>query len=98
MEVVLVLPLEGTHSENVTPQFSLGEQNVCRNGLGIGTWAVVEAWQLHNVGVELLHTMHKLMHADALGLLEHVCDVILLLLSRVDWKHGEKVEQHAIIK
>jgi hypothetical protein len=82
----------------VTPQFSLGEQNVCQNGCSIGTWAVVEAWHLHNVGIELLHMMHKLMHADVLGFLEHICDIVLLLLGRVDGKHGEKVEQHAIFK
>jgi hypothetical protein len=98
LEVVLVLPLEWTHPENMTPQFSLGEQNVHWNRSGIVTWAVAEAWHLHNVDIELLHTMHKLMHADTLGLLEHVHDVILLLLSRVDGKHGENVEHHAIFK
>ncbi len=98
MEVVLVLPLEWIHPKNVSPQFSLGEQNVHRNHSGIGTWAVVEAWLLCNVGIELLHTMHKLMHADMLGLLENICETILLLLSRVDGKHGEKVKQHAIFK
>jgi hypothetical protein len=56
------------------------------------------AGQLCYVGVELFYTLLKLMHADALGFLEHVCDVVLLLLSRVVGKHGVKVEHHAVIK
>jgi hypothetical protein len=85
-------------SENMTHQVSLDERNVHWSIHGICTWAVVKAWQLCNVGVELLHTMHKLMHADALGLLEHVFDLIFFLLSHVDGKHNEEMEQHAIIK
>ncbi len=98
MKVELVLPLKWTHPENVTHQISLGERNMCRSSCGIDTWAVVKAFQLCNVGVELLHTMHKLMHTDALGLLEHVCDVVPFLLRRIAEKHSEKVEHHAIIK
>jgi hypothetical protein len=95
---VLVLPLEWTHPENVTCQVSLGERNVCWSSCGIDTWAVIKARQLRNVSIELIHTMHKLMHADALGLLEHVRDIVLFLLSHVNGKHSEKVEQHTIIK
>ena len=55
VEIVLVLPLKWTHPKNVTPQFTLGEWNVCWNCSGIGTWAVVEAWHLQDVGIELLY-------------------------------------------
>jgi hypothetical protein len=34
--------------------------------------AVVEAWHLGNVDVELLYTMHKLTYIDALGLLKNI--------------------------
>jgi hypothetical protein len=98
VKVVLVLPLEWTQPENVTRQVSLGEWSVCRGSCGIDTWAVVEACQLHDVGIDLLHTMHKLTHTDTLGLLEHVRDVVPFLLSCIDGEHGKKVEQHAIIK
>jgi hypothetical protein len=53
---------------------------------------------MHNVGVELFYTLHKLMHADTLGFLEHVHDVVLLLLSCIIGKHSEKVEHHAVIE
>jgi hypothetical protein len=82
VEIVMVLPLEWMHPENMTLQFSLSEQNIHLNNSGIVTWAVVEAWRLHDEGIELFHMTHKLMHADILGLLEHVCDIILLLLPR----------------
>jgi hypothetical protein len=95
--VVLVLPLEWTHPENVTCQVSFSEQNICQSSRGIGTWAVVKAWHLCDVGVELIHMMHKPMHADALGLLEHVRDIVPFLLSRIAGKHGEEVEQHTVI-
>ncbi len=39
-----------------------------------------------------------LTDAHALGLLQHVRNVVPLLLSCVVWKHSEKVEHHAIIK
>jgi hypothetical protein len=42
--------------------------------------------------------LHKLMYADMLGLLEHNCDVVLLLLSCIVGEHGEKVGHHTIIK
>ncbi len=38
------------------------------------------------------------MHVDMLGLLKYIGDVVLFLLSRNDGDHGEKVEQHAIVK
>jgi hypothetical protein len=38
------------------------------------------------------------MHADALGFLKHIYDVVPLLLSRIDGKHGEKVENQAVIE
>ncbi len=37
--------------------------------------AVVEAWHLGNVGVELLYTMYKVMYVDALGLLKYIGDI-----------------------
>ncbi len=98
MKVELVLPLEWTHPENKTHQVRLGEHNICRSSLGIDTWAVVKAWLLHNVGVELLYRMHKLMHAEALGLLGQVCDIVPFLLIRIAGKLGEKMEHHAVIK
>jgi hypothetical protein len=70
MEIVLILPLDWAHLEHVTPQFSLRKQNVLGLvGTGVGTWGVVEAWHLHDVGIELIYTMHKLMHANMLGFL-----------------------------
>jgi hypothetical protein len=27
-----------------------------------------------------------------------ICDVVLFLLSHIDWKRGEKVKHHAIVK
>jgi hypothetical protein len=42
----------------------------------------------------MLHMLHKLMHADALGFHEHICRVVPSLLSRVVGEHGEKVEHH----
>jgi hypothetical protein len=50
-----------------------------------------------DVGVELFYMLHKLTHDDVLGFLEHVCDVVPLLLSHVVGEHGEKVEHHAVI-
>ena len=61
--------------------------------------AVVEAWHLSNVGIELLYSTYKLTYIDALWLLKYIsCDVVLFLLSRVDRKRGEKVKHHAIVK
>jgi hypothetical protein len=84
LEIVLVLPMRWTHPKHVTPQISLCEWNVFRNRSGVGTWAVVEAWHLRNVGVELLYMTYKLTHADTLGLLEHIGEIKPLLLSRID--------------
>jgi hypothetical protein len=42
--------------------------------------------------------MYKLTYIDALWLLKYICDVLLFLLSRVDWKREEKVKHHAIKK
>ncbi len=36
------------------------------------------------------------MYIDALWLLKYIRDVVLFLLSHVDWKRGEKVKHHAI--
>jgi hypothetical protein len=60
--------------------------------------AVILAWQLHDVEVELFYTLHKLMQADALGCPEHICDVVPLLLSCIIGKHGKEVEHHAVIE
>jgi hypothetical protein len=82
----------------VTCQISHSEGNIHQSCVGLDTWAVEPAWQLRGVGVELLHTLHTLTHADALGFLEHVRQVVPFLLSRVVGEHGEKVEYHAVIK
>ena len=79
-------------------QVSLGEWNISGNCGGLDSWAVEPAWQLHNVGVELLHMLHQLMHNDVLAFLEHVCQVVPFLLSQVVKEHSEKVEHHAVIK
>ncbi len=97
VEVVLILPLVWNHPENVTCQISLGEQNICRCHTGIVAWAVVPAGQLRNTGIELLYALYKLTYANPLGLLEHVRKVVLFLLSRVVWEHGEKVEHDAVV-
>jgi hypothetical protein len=38
------------------------------------------------------------MYAKPLRLLEHVGKVLFFLLSRIVWKHNEKVEHHAVIE
>jgi hypothetical protein len=58
------------------------------NCAGLGAWAIVAARQQHNVGVKLPHTLHKLTNADVLWLLEHIRDVVLLLISRIIGEHG----------
>jgi hypothetical protein len=98
VKVVLVLPRVGTHSENVTRQISLGEGQVHRNRVGLHAWAIVPAEQLQDVGIELFHTLHKLMNADALGFLQHVRDVVPLLLCCVVGEHGEKVEHGTVFE
>jgi hypothetical protein len=42
--------------------------------------------------------LHKLMHPDMLGFLEHLCNIVLLLFSCIVEKHGEKVEYYAVVK
>ncbi len=61
-------------------------------------WAVVEARHLRDVGVELLYTPYELAYVDALWLLKYICDIVLLLLSRIDGERGEKVKHQAIVK
>jgi hypothetical protein len=56
----------------MSPQVSLVEWDVLGLGAGVCIWAVEEARHLGDVGVELLYTMYKLMHVDALGLLKYV--------------------------
>jgi hypothetical protein len=63
-----------THLENVTCQISLGERNICRRHTGDVAQAVVPAGQLHNVGIDLLYVLYKLVYANPLGLLEHVVE------------------------
>jgi hypothetical protein len=83
----------------VTHLISLREQHVHGDCPGLGAGAIEPAWQLCNLGVELFYMLHKLLtHADVLGFLEHVCDVVPLLLSRIVGKHSENVEHHTVIK
>ncbi len=77
VHVVLVLPLKRAHTQYMAPQLSLHEWDVLRLGAGIGVGAVVEAWHLGDVGVELLYTAYKLTNVDALGLLEYIGDIVL---------------------
>ncbi len=42
--------------------------------------------------------LHKLTDADALGFLQHVCDVVPFLLCRVVGEHSEKVECHTVFE
>jgi hypothetical protein len=98
VEVELVLPRKQAHPENVACQVSLGEQDICRSCVWLDTWALKPAWQLRDEGFELLHMLHKLMHADALGFLDHVCQVVPFLLNRIVGGHDEKVKHHAVIK
>jgi hypothetical protein len=98
MKIEVVLSHVWAHPENVTGQISLGKWHIHENCGCLYARVEVSAWQLWDVRVELLYMLHKLRYADALGLLEHVHDVVLLLLSRVVGKHSEKVEHKAIIK
>ncbi len=90
LQVVLILPLLQTHPENVTPQISLSEWNICQCHASIVAWAEVPAGQLRDVGIELLYALYELTYANPLGLLEHVGKVILFMLSCLVWKHSEK--------
>jgi hypothetical protein len=58
--------------------------------------AVVEAWHLGDVGIELLYSTYKLMYVDALGLLKYIGDIVLLLLCRVDEERGEQVKHDTV--
>jgi hypothetical protein len=98
VKVVLILPGIGTHLENVTQQISLGKGHVHGNRVRFHAWAVVPAGQLRGVGIELFHTLHKLTNADALGFLQHICDVVPLLLCHVVGEHSEKVEHDIVFK
>ena len=60
--------------------------------------AVIEAWHLGNVGIELLYTMYKLTYIDTLGLLKYIGDLVLFLLSCVDGKRSEKVKHDTVVK
>jgi hypothetical protein len=84
--------------QHMSPQLSLCEWDVLGLGAGVCIGAVEEAQHLGNVGVELLYTVYKLRHVDALGLLKYVRDVVLFLLSCVDGKRSEKVKHDAIVK
>jgi hypothetical protein len=98
VKIVLILPRVGTHWENLTRQISLGKGHIHGNRVCLHAWAVVPAGQLQDLGIELFHTLYKLTNADALGLLQHIRDVVPLLLCRVVGEHGEKVEHHTVIK
>jgi hypothetical protein len=80
----------------MSPELSFREWNILGFGAGIGVGAVVEAWHLLDVGIELLYLAYKLTYVDALGFLKYICYVVLFLLSRVDRKRGEQVKHHAI--
>jgi hypothetical protein len=58
IHVVLVLPLEMAHMQYMSPKLSLRERDVLGLGAGIGMGAVMKAWQLDNVGIELLYMMY----------------------------------------
>jgi hypothetical protein len=98
VKVELILPGMWAHPKNVICQISLSEWYIHGICTGLGTQGVEPARQLCSLGVELFYMLHKLTYTDVLGLLEHVHDVVPLLLSRVVGKHGEKVEHHKVIK
>jgi hypothetical protein len=60
--------------------------------------AVVEAWHLGDVGIELLYTTYKLTYVDALGLLKYIGDIVLFLLCPVDRERSEQVNHDAVVK
>jgi hypothetical protein len=60
--------------------------------------AVVEAWYLGNVGIEMIYMAYKLTYVDVLGLLKYIGDILLLLLSCIDEKCTEKVKHDAVVK
>jgi hypothetical protein len=69
VKVELILSRVWAHWENVTCQVSLGKGHINGNRGCLHARALVPAGQLQDVTVELLHTLHKLMNADALGFL-----------------------------
>ena len=71
IHVILVLPLEWTHTHYMSPWLSLCEQNILGLGAGICIGAVVEARHLCGVGVKLLYMPYELAYVDALGLLKY---------------------------
>ncbi len=79
----------------MTCQISLCERNACRRHAVDITWALLPAGQLHKVGIELLYLLYKVAYANPLGLLEHIGEVILFLLSCIVQKHSEKVKHDA---
>ncbi len=83
MKVELILPHMWAHPKNVTCQISLSKLYIHVNCTGLGAWAVEPARHLCDVGHELFYMLHKLRYTDALWLLEHVPDIVPLLLSRV---------------
>ncbi len=64
------MPLKRAHMQYMAPLLSFRERDVLELGAGIGLGAVVEAWHLGNVGVELLYRTYKLTYIDVLGLLK----------------------------
>ena len=82
----------------MTWQISLGKGHFHGNRDLLHAWAVILAGQLCNVGIELLYMLHKLTNADVLGFLQHVRDIVPLLLSHAIGEHGEKVEHHAVFE
>jgi hypothetical protein len=55
--------------------------------------AVVEAWHLDDVGIELLYMTYKLIYVDVLGLLKYIGDIVLFLLCRIDGERGEQMSR-----
>ncbi len=53
---------------------------------------------MQDVGIELFHMLHKLTNADALGFLQHVRDLVPLLLCLIVGEHGEKVEHDTVFE
>jgi hypothetical protein len=76
MKFELVLPRKWAYLKNMTCHISLGKWYAHGNHTRFGTGAVEPAWQLCDVQVKLFYMLHKLMHADALGFVEHVHDIV----------------------
>ena len=79
-------------------QISLGKGHVHGNRVLLHAWAEVPAGQLQDVGVELLHVLHKLTNADAMRFFQRIYDLVPLLLSHAIGKHSEKVEHHTVVE